>query len=104
MILSYDLEESLSGHVDSVNTLQFSPTGDYIASGGQDGQLFIFSTKTWKPIRKYANPSPLNALAWHPTFSDTLVCGFSSGDLTTICFDGSEVNNPTIFIHWSHIP
>lgn len=90
-ISSYDLETSLLGHVDSVNALQFSPTGKYLASGGQDGQLFIFSAKTWKPVRKYADPSPLTALVWHPTFPKTLICGFASGDIITICFDSTEV-------------
>lgn len=93
-ISSYDLETSLSGHIDSVNTLQFSPSGKHLASGGQDGQLFIFSTKTWKPIRKYADASPLTALAWHPSFPRTVICGFASGDLITICLDGAQVYLP----------
>lgn len=90
-ILSYDLETSLPGHIDSINALQFSSAGGYLASSGQDGQLFIFSTKTWKPVRKYANASPLTALVWHPTFPKTVICGFASGDLVTICFDGTQV-------------
>ena len=91
-ILSYDLETSLSGHIDSVNTLRFSPTGKYLASGGQDGQLFIFSTKTWKLVRKYVDTSPLTTVVWHPSYSKAVVCGFASGDLTTICFDGTQVH------------
>ena len=90
-ISSYDLETSLSGHIDSINALQFSPGGKYLASGGQDGQLFIFSTKTWKPVRKYADASPLTALVWHPNFPKTVICGFASGDIITICFDGTQV-------------
>lgn len=91
-ILSYNLETSLLGHVDSINALQFSPAGRYLATGGQDGQLFIFSTKTWKPVRKYADTSPLNSLVWHPTFPKTVICGFASGDLITICFDTAQVS------------
>lgn len=83
----YSLATSLSGHIDSINALEFSPSGKYLASGGQDGQLFIFSTKTWEPVKKYADVSPLTALAWHPTFPMTVICGFASGDLITICFD-----------------
>ena len=94
-VSSYNLETSLSGHIDSVNTLQFSPTGKYFASGGQDGQLLIFSAKTWKLIRKYADASPLMALAWHPTFPKTVLCGFSSGDIVTICFNRTEVKFPS---------
>lgn len=103
MILTYDLETSLTGHTDSINTLQFSPSGKYLATGGQDGQLFIFSTKTWKPVRKYADSSPLNTLVWHPTFPKTVICGFANGDLVTICFDGSQVNAPVLHDLGSYI-
>ena len=93
MILSYKLETSLLGHIDSINALQFSPGGRYLATGGQDGLLFIFSTKTWRLVRKYADTSSLKSLVWHPTFAKTVICGFENGDLITICFDGSQVNS-----------
>ncbi|KAF9790774.1 WD40-repeat-containing domain protein [Thelephora terrestris] len=90
MILSYDLETSLLGHIDSINALQFSSSGRYLATGGQDGQLLIFSTKTWKMVKKFVDSSPLNSLVWHPTFPKTVICGFVNGDLITICFDSSQ--------------
>ena len=90
----YHLATSLSGHIDSINALEFSPGGKHLASAGQDGKLLIFSSKTWGLVKKYVGSSPLTAIAWHPTFPMTVICGFASGDLITISFDGGPVSPP----------
>lgn len=41
-----DANIELIGHKAGVNTVQFSPSGDLLASGGRDRDLFIWSLST----------------------------------------------------------
>jgi WD40 repeat protein len=84
----YVLDTTLpTGHSDSIVSLQFSPDGKYLASGSGDGTLMVFSTSTWKPIKRFIDVSPLTAIIWHPTFPKTFVCGYRSGDIHTVNFE-----------------
>ncbi|KAF9783286.1 WD40-repeat-containing domain protein [Thelephora terrestris] len=78
----YTLKTRLpSGHNNSIIALQFSPDGKFLASGSGDGVLMVFSTSTWKPVKRYVDASSLTAVIWHPTFPKTLICGYRSGDI-----------------------
>jgi WD40 repeat protein len=84
----YTLDTTLpTGHSNSIIALQFSPDGKFLASGSGDGVLMIFSTSTWKPVKRYVDASSLTAVIWHPTFPKTLICGYRSGDVHTINFE-----------------
>jgi len=84
----YALDTTLpTGHGNSITALRFSPDGRFLASGSGDGALMVFSTSTWKPVKRFLDASPLTAVIWHPTFPKTLICGYESGDVHTVNFE-----------------
>ena len=80
-----------TGHSNSITALQFSPDGRFLASGSGDGVLMIFSTPTWKPVKRFVDASSVTAVSWHPTFPKTLVCGYASGDVHTMNFESHSL-------------
>lgn len=46
---------SLPGHTDSVTTLSFSPCGQFIASGGEDGTVYVWDVNTWQIVQSYTD-------------------------------------------------
>ena len=76
-----------TGHNNTITALQFSPDGKFLASGSGDGILMVFSTSTWKPIKRFVDAGSLTAVVWHPTFPKTLICGYGSGDVHTVNFE-----------------
>ncbi len=78
--------KSLSGHSDHVNSLQFSPKGDYLASGGEDARLLIFDTRSWTMEKKYGTVAPIRAIAWHthPSQSAIISFGLENGIVHTV--------------------
>ena len=102
----YNLNTTLpTGHNNSIVALQFSPDGKFLASGSGDGVLMVFSTSTWKPIKRYVDTSSLTTVIWHPTFPKTLMCGYSSGDVHTVNFESHLLVSVYIIslFHYAHI-
>lgn len=71
-----------SGFKDSINCMQFSPDGKWLAAGGDDGRLVIvdiqsegFSEDTIMAA------APVTAVAWNPYHWDTLFVGYVSGEI-----------------------
>ncbi|KAK6996754.1 WD40-repeat-containing domain protein [Favolaschia claudopus] len=58
--------KEISGHLDSINAIEFSSDGKLLASGGDDGQLLIISAQNWKVIKTYDAGESIRAIAWHP--------------------------------------
>ncbi|KAJ7810479.1 WD40-repeat-containing domain protein [Mycena leptocephala] len=85
---------SMKVHTDSINTIQFSPNGEYLATGGDDAHLFIFSSQTWKVQKKYMTVGPIRAIAWHKTPTGVVSFGIRSGIVITMILK----NN----VHYEH--
>lgn len=84
----YNLNITLpSGHSNGITALQFSPEGRFLASGSGDGILLVFSTSTWKPVKRFVDASSVNTLVWHPTIPKTIISGCASGDVHTTLFE-----------------
>ncbi|KAJ6543710.1 WD40-repeat-containing domain protein [Mycena vulgaris] len=76
--------KSIKAHSDNVNTLVFSDDGKFLASGGDDGYIHIFTTKDWQEFRKYKAVSPVRVMIWHPGSSNVIAAGLKNGIVNTI--------------------
>lgn len=45
----------LSGHTNWVTTLCFSPCGQFLTSGGEDGNVYIWDVNTWQRVQSYTD-------------------------------------------------
>ena len=88
----YHLEKVISGHIDSVNVVSFSPDGRLFASGGEDGLLRIFTSDFEKEVRRFQKTSPITALSWSARFHNTILIGDMVGDIHIIRIGESEVS------------
>ena len=87
----YTVLTTLYGHTSSINVIRSSPDGEHLASGGDDGTIIIYSTKTWEAVKRYGNLSPVTALSWHPTVPSAIIFGCKNGDVQTLHFRDPEV-------------
>jgi len=56
------------GHSMAVFSAQYSPTGDYLATGSRDAQVKIWNTTDYKPMQNIsAHLFAVNSIAFHPT-------------------------------------
>ena len=46
---------SLNEHHSWVSTLCFSPCGQFLASGGEDGTVYVWDVDTWQQVKKYTD-------------------------------------------------
>ena len=59
-IVVWDVESGqqiayLSGHTGWVTTLCFSPCGQFLASGGEDGTVYVWDVSTWRQVQAYTD-------------------------------------------------
>ena len=45
----------LSAHTRWVTTLCFTPCGQFLASGGEDGTVYVWDVNTWQQVREYTD-------------------------------------------------
>lgn len=77
--MAYTCVFTFTGHTDSVNALEFSPRAQFLASGGDNGILYILDFKTGREVRKLVGTSPITALCWHPSYRNSSFAGYGDG-------------------------
>lgn len=72
-------------HQDSVYSVAFSPSGDFLASGSLAGQLYIWNIEEGKHIKSYKGKGDIFEVAWNKEETRVAAC-FSSNVVTVIDF------------------
>ena len=75
----------LSRHRDSVYSVAFSPSGDYLASGSLAGQLYIWDVREGKQIKSFKGKGDIFEVAWNAEETRVAAC-FSSNVVSVIDF------------------
>ncbi|KAG2179322.1 hypothetical protein INT44_006167 [Umbelopsis vinacea] len=57
---------TLEGHTDSVSSVAFSVSGEYVASGGMDGKVRVWKTNTGELCTQVDGPDEIIWMDWHP--------------------------------------
>ena len=79
--------------------MAFSVHGDYIAVGGLNQRLHIFSLANGQLHYSIIFPSPIKSLIWLPGAEQTLVCACHSGILMNIIVHPG-VSKPPLASQW----
>jgi len=83
----FKFKEQLQNHSKYVQSIRYSPDGEMFASGGFDGQVFLFTGKDYSLIGELGSPAHAGgvyAVSWSPDSKRLLTC---SGDRTTKIWD-----------------
>jgi len=76
----------LSRHRDSVYSVSFSPSGDYLASGSLAGQLYIWRVRDGQNVKNFKGKGDIFEVAWNVEESRVAAC-FSSNVVNVIDFN-----------------
>lgn len=83
-----DIVSKLIGHKQEVCGLKWSPEREFLASGGNDNKLMIWSPESTSPITKFSgHRAAVKALAWSPHQRGLLVSGGGTADRTIRFWD-----------------
>lgn len=103
---SLDALFTLQGHTDSINALLFTlPKGEYLVSGGLDGKLRAYASKStqatsWQFLSEAQEVEEINWLAAcpHPSYPNTVALGASDGSVWVYTIDASSSDSPLTII------
>ncbi|KAI6046194.1 quinon protein alcohol dehydrogenase-like superfamily [Pisolithus marmoratus] len=59
-------EDDLRGHSESITCLSFLPTRDYLASGGEDGNLIVWDPMKGTLVHRVPVSGTITSMAWDP--------------------------------------
>jgi WD40 repeat protein len=85
----------IGGHARSINAVSLSHDARYIASGGDDKYVRIFSVAPLEEIRRYRSHFAITALTWNKRYPYTVISGDRSGDVHTIRLGVKQVCGST---------
>ena len=85
------LERTLEDHTSSVNALAFDPSGNYLASGSNDGSLIIWDPMTGLMKNCIIFRNPILSIAWDPRHLKRIYVGCEDGVLALL--DSFEVRS-----------
>lgn len=83
-------------HTDSINALAFSPDGRLLASGGDDGLLYVFVPSDGRVVHKLRGDVPVTALEWDPREHAQLYVGFGDGRVVIMHITKVGRNSQTV--------
>ena len=76
---TYSVMKKLVGHSDSVNSAEFSPDGERVATASSDKTVRVWSVKTGEEIKRLqGHISNVNSIAWSPD-GQTILTASSDG-------------------------
>lgn len=93
-----------SAHDCAITCVAFSGKGDYIASGGLDRKLQIFSLADGRLHYSVITPSPIQSLIWLPGSEKMLVCACNSGILINVTIFAGVSSHLVSELGSSHSP
>ena len=72
---------AFAGHLQEICGLKISPDNTYIASGGNDNQLFVWDIRRQCLHNKLGqHEAAVKAIAWNPRERNTLISGAGTSD------------------------
>lgn len=77
-------------HRDSVYSVAFSPSGEYLASGSLAGQMYIWDVVKAKHVKSYKGKGDIFEVAWNKEETRVAAC-FSTNVVAIIDFDRSKL-------------
>lgn len=80
----YSILHTLKGYDKAINCLAFSPTGEFLATGGEDECLRIWSPHDAKILACISTKSPILCLEWDPIRRKRLFFGCQNGTVAFI--------------------
>jgi transducin (beta)-like 1 len=75
----------LSRHRESVYSVSFSPSGDYLVSGSLAGQMYIWRVRDGKHIKNFKGKGDIFEVAWNMEETRVAAC-FSSNVVNIVDF------------------
>ncbi len=79
--IDWSFSSTLSEHTDQITDIDFSPNGEWLASGGNDNKIIIWSTKNWSDLHTLSDHSDdITNLCFSPN-SQYLVSGSADGTI-----------------------
>lgn len=87
----FKFKNQLADHNRFVQAVRFSPNGEFFATSGFDGKLFLFKSKDYEKVGEFGSPAHgggIYGISWSPDSKKLLSC---SGDKTSKIWDANTL-------------